>query len=226
MDTISLKATQRDGKTKPGASRRAGMVPCVVYGNVDANMHLQCQESLLHRAFMKAGESTIVELDVDGTKVPVLFKSVTWHPITDREEHVDFYALNMKKEIETQIPVHFEGEAPVVKTQGGVFVTVNETVTVRCLPADLPHSLTVDITKLAEFHDSVTVKDIQLPKGVTVMEAPETLLATIQEPRKEEEITTAATAAGDGASATGEGAAAAPGAPAADAGKEKEDKKK
>jgi large subunit ribosomal protein L25 len=216
MDTISLKASKRDGKMKPGASRRAGQVPCVVYGNVDENLHLQCEEASLHRAFQKAGESTIVELDVDGAKVPVLFKDISFDPITDRETHVDFYALNMKEEIETTVPVHFEGEAPAVKSLSGVFVTVHEHVTVRCLPSDLPRSITARVDGMTEFHSSVSVKDLELPKGVKIMEAPETLLATIQEPRKEEEIAPPVAAVpAEGAVAAGaEGAAAVPGAAA------------
>ncbi len=218
MDMITLKATARDTKQKPGKMRRGGSVPCVVYGTMKDNLHIQCDEIALHKAFVQAGESTLVELDVEGKKVPVLFKDIDFDPVTDREIHADFYAVDMKKEIETLVPVHFDGEAPAVKELGGVFVVITLNVRVRCLPADLPHNITVDVSKLAAFHDSVSIKDLTAPKGVKIMDDAATMLATIQEPRKEEvvEAPVAAVAADGTAVPAADGAAPAEGAAAAD----------
>ncbi len=228
MDMISLKATARDASKKPGQMRRGGQVPCVVYGTVDQNMHLQCEEMALHKAFIQAGESTLISLEVDGKSVPVLFKDISFDTVTDREIHADFYAVNMKEEIETLVPIHFEGDAPAVKELSGIFVVTHDTVRVKCLPSDLPHSLTVKISSLAAFHDSVSIKDIELPKGVKILDDADTVLATIQEPRAEEVIATVAVAPTEGAAVTAEGAAPAEGAPAGDAkaAPAKEEKKK
>ncbi len=213
MDMVSLKAAARDLKAKPKQLRRGGQVPCNVYGH-EVQMTVQCAEQELHNAFRKAGESTLVELDVAGKKIPVLFKSVDFDPVSDREIHVDFYAVDMKKEIETVVPVRFEGEAPAIKTLGGILVISHDHVKVRCLPADLPRSLVVSVSGLEAFHASVSVKDLQVPKGVKVQDGVDTVLATIQEPRAVEEVTPVATAATDAAAAApgAEGAAAAPGA--------------
>ena len=210
MDMVSLTATARDLKANPKVLRRANQVPCVVYG-YKAQMNVQCPEKELHSAFIKAGESTLVELDVGGKKIPVLFKAVDFHPVTDREIHVDFFAVDMNKEIETLVPVHFEGDAPAVKTLGGVIVISHDHVKVRCLPKSLPHSITVNISTLEAFHASVSVKDLQVPTGVKVMDAPITVLLTIQEPRAIEVITPVA------AAVPVEGAAAVPGAEGAPA---------
>lgn len=215
MEMIPLTATARDGAAKPKAMRRGGQVPCVVYGHETKTMTIACEEKILHRVFARAGESTIVELDIEGKKIPVLFKDVSFDPVSGRELHADFYAVNMKEEIETQVPVNFEGESPAVKDLGGIFVVTQEHVTVRCLPADLPHALSVDISGMAEFHSSVSVKDLKLPKDVTVTDEPDTVVATIQEPRKEEEIAPPPAAAG---AVPAEGAAPAEGAPAAEGG--------
>lgn len=214
MDMIPLKAAARDPKTKNKKMRRDGQVPCVVYGFEVKDLVVQCNERELHKAFAQAGESTIVELDVAGKKVPVLFKEVQLDPISDREIHADFYAVNMKKEIETDVPLHVEGESLAVKDLGGVLVMSRNRVRVRCLPADLPQSLTVNIASLAEFHDSVAAKDLKVPKGVQLMEDAETVLVTVQEPRKEEVITPVVTATAEGA-VPADGTAAAPGAPGA-----------
>lgn len=211
MQMIPLTAAVRDAKANPKVLRRSNQVPCVVYGNKQ-QMTLQCLEKDLHTAFVKAGESTLVELVVDGKKIPVLFKHVDFDPVSDREIHADFYAVDMKAEIETMVPVKFEGEAPAVKTLGGVFVIGHDHVKVRCLPGDLPHSLIVSISGLEAFHASVAVKDLQVPKGVKIMDNAETVLGTIQEPRAIEEITPVAATP-----AEGEAAAAAPGAEGAPA---------
>jgi large subunit ribosomal protein L25 len=238
MDMIPLPATVRDASAKPRALRRSNKVPCIVYGYDVKNLAVLCDEKSLHKAFAKAGESTLVELDVGGKKIPVLFKDISFDPITSREIHADFYAVNMKEEIETLVPVKFTGEAPAVKDLAGVFVVAHEHIRVRCLPSDLPHELLADISGLAEFHSNISIKDIAFPKGVKVMDDPATVVATVQEPRKEEEITPAPTAEGavpaegaapaEGAPTAEGGAAPAAGAPAAAAapGKEEKGKKK
>lgn len=213
MQMIPLSAAARDTKANPKALRRENQVPCVVYGNKQ-QLTLQCPAKELHNAFVKAGESTLVELAIGDKKIPVLFKHVDFDPVSDREIHADFYAVDMKAEIETMVPVRFEGEAPAVKTLGGVFVIVHDHVKVRCLPADLPHSITVSVSGLEAFHASVGVKHLQIPKGVKVIDGVETVLGTIQEPRAIEEIVIAAPVAaeGDAAAAAIPGAEGAPGA--------------
>lgn len=234
MDKIVLTASARTAGVNPRELRSSGRVPCNVYGSGTKNMTVQCDAFALHKAFAKAGESTIIELEVSGKHVPVLFKEISFDPVSGKELHADFYAVDMKKEIEAQVPIRFEGEAPAVKELAAIFVTSHDHVRVRCLPADLPHDLPVSIAKLAAFHDVVTIADLKIPKSVTVMEKPETVLALVQEPRKEEEIAppVAATPEGEVPAAEGEAgkegaapeAAAAPeGAPA---GKEKAPKEK
>ncbi len=206
MEKIVLTASARTAGLNPRMLRGAGNVPCNVYGSDRRNMSVQCDEYALHKAFVKAGESTIIELEVSGKRVPVLFKEISFDPVSGRELHADFYAVDMKKQIDAQVPIRFEDEAPAVKELAAIFVTSHDHVRVRCLPADLPHDLPVSIAKMAAFHDVVTIADLQIPKGVTVMEKPETVLALVQEPRKEEEIAppVAATPDGEGAAAEGE----------------------
>lgn len=217
MDMVQLSVAVRDPKVSPKALRRSGVVPAVVYGSGTQNKAIQCEERLLHKAFVQAGESTLVELDIAGTKLPVLFKEVDFDPLSGRERHVDFYAVNMKEEIETQVPLHFEGESPAVKDLQAILLTPHDHVTVRCLPADLPHALIADISKLAQFHDVITVADIIIPKGISITDSPETVVAIVQEPRKEEEIAPPVPTPEEvAAAATAEGAAPVEGAPGAE----------
>jgi large subunit ribosomal protein L25 len=236
MQMIQLQASARPTAGKANALRRSGKVPGVLYGNVDGTLLVSCEETALLRAYNKAGESTLVELDMEGKKVPVLFHALDLDPVTDRPAHVDFYAVDMKKEIEASVPVRLEGEAPAVKDLGAILVTPLDHVRVRCLPGNLPQFLTISISGLKAFHDTVTVASIPLPAGVAVLDAAGTVVVLAQEPRKEEEVApppaaegaAAEGAAAEGATAEGaEGAAPEGGkAPAAAAGKEKKEEKK
>src|ERR1700752_344759 len=102
MQMVPLTAAARDTTVSPNVLRRGNAVPCVVYGN-KIQMQVQCPAQELHNAFVKAGESTLVELDIAGKKIPVLFKHVDFDPVSDREIHADFYAVDMKATIETLV---------------------------------------------------------------------------------------------------------------------------
>lgn len=228
MEAIRLVVNRREKSAKAKNLRKAEQVPCEIYGNKTENVSASCKEQELHRVYKAAGESTIVELDLEGKQIPVLIHSLSFDPVSDRYQHVDFYVIDMKKELTTRVPVHTSGESPAIKTLAAILVTVQNEVTVKCLPKDLPHSFTVDLSKLVEFHDTITVADIKVPAGVKIEDAPEKVLYTVQEPRKiEEELPKPAEgevpaegAAAEGAPAA-EGAAATAEAPAKAEGKEK-----
>lgn len=197
--------------------RRKGTVPCIVYGNKTENRAFQCDVVALTKAYIKAGESTLVELDLNGATVPVLFHEIDFDPVTDVISHVDFFAVDMNKEVEADVAIVFEGESPAVK-EGAILVTPLQSVAVRCLPKNLPHNLVVDVSALVEMGAQLTVANIVVPTGVTLLVEPETVVAVAQEPRAEEVEEVATPAEGE---APVDGAAPADGAPAAEGGEEK-----
>ena len=221
MDMVPLKAEARDTKLKAKYVRTAGKVPCVVYGASHKSESIACDSREITKVYTRAGESTLVELDIAGKKVPVLIHELSLDPFTGRISHVDFYAVDMSKEIEANVPVHFTGESIAVKDLGAIFVVARDHVTVRCLPKDLPHELIADIAGLKEFHDVITVATLKVPAGVTIEEAPDTVIAVAQEPREEEVIEAPVAVEGavgaEGAAATAAGAPTAEGAAPGDA---------
>jgi len=213
MGNVALTVTARSPEQVAKHLRKDGQVPCVLYGNDVENISLQCTHGEILKAYADAGKSTLVELDTGSKKVPALFHEIEFDPVSDKIIHVDFYAVDMKKEIEAQVPIKHEGEAPAVKELGGILITPRDHVTVKCLPTALPHEILVNIEKLEEFGSALTVADLQIPDGVAVSEDPETVIATVQEPRKEEEIIPEPVEGEEGAegSAEGEGAEGAEG---------------
>ena len=201
---ISLQTEARSSEGSAKTIRADGKVPCVLYGNDIDHTQLVCDYSELFRTYAKAGESTLVELEIGSKKVPVLFHELQFEPVSDAITHVDFFAVDMKKEIEARVPLHFIGEAPAVKELGGVLVSVMDHVTVKCLPTALPSHIEVDITSLVEFSDAITVSDIAAPSGVVISDDTGAMIATVQEPRRDAEPTPEEAAAEGAEGAEGE----------------------
>ncbi len=227
MDMVPLKAAARTAALKPKALRMSGKVPCVIYGAGLKTESIECEKTELTRVYTKAGKSTLVDLELGSKKVPVLVHQVAFEPLSGQISHVDFYAVDMTKEIDAKVPVRFTGEAPAIKEHAAIFVVAHDHVTVKCLPKDLPHELLADISGMKEFRDVVTVAGLQVPAGVKIKEAADMVIAVVQQPREEEVVEVATPVEGAvaaaGTEATAEGAAAP--AAGADAAKKEEKKK-
>lgn len=214
---IPLSVSNRDTTHNVKDMRKAGDVPGVIYGNTMKNTSIKCNAKELHGVYVKAGENNLVEVDVDGKKVPCLIHAISFDPVTSAYEHIDLYAVDMTKKVTTHVPVVFTGECPAVKNHGGVLLTVHGQLEVTCLPADIPESFIIDLTALENLRDSVTVAKLKVPAGVVITETPETSIIIVQEPRKEEVIEVVAPVTAEGAAAPVAEGAAAPGAAPADA---------
>lgn len=204
-NSVALKASARLKDANVKDLRKAGQVPVVVYGNKQANTMLHIEEVALNKAHLKAGESTLVELDVDGKIIPALFHAVDLDPVSDRIIHVDFYAVDMKKEVEAEVHIRYENESPVVK-DGAILVNAMHEILVQALPSKLPHDLALDLSKLTEMGGTLTVADIVAPDGVTILTPLDSVIVIAQEPRQEEVVEVAPAAEGAAAPAA-EGAA-------------------
>lgn len=187
---MELKAEKREILgSKVSALRKEGLVPAELYGNGKENEHLTINAKEFAKLLKAAGESTVITLVVGKEKTPVLIHDVETDSISDAILHVDFYAVNMNEETETEVEIEFVGESMAVKAQGGVLVKSMHEIEVRALPANLPHGIEVDLSVLANIHDSIHVKDLKVAKGVTLLADPEAVVATVIEQETEEETT-------------------------------------
>ncbi len=187
--TIKTKKREVFGK-KVKSLRNQGFLPAVVYGGKNENISLVLSVSDFNIILKKAGETTLVLLEIEGETKPrnVLIYDVVRDPITSATVHVDFYQVNMDEKIIKKIPLAFAGKSAAVDDLGGVLVKAMQELEVRALPADLPHEMTVDISKIATFEDNILVKDLMAPPGVEVLENPETPVASVVPPRSDEEL--------------------------------------
>jgi large subunit ribosomal protein L25 len=167
-EQIKLSAELRtDNDGAPNKLRKEGYLPASVYGAGKENILLKLKQPEFSRAFEKAGESTLVELDISGGKKEVvLVYYVQKHPITKKFLTVDFLRVDMKKELTTEIQLVFIGESDAIKLKGGNLVKIMNELEVTCLPENLVSEIKVDISPLAEIGDVIMVKDIKFPHGI------------------------------------------------------------
>jgi large subunit ribosomal protein L25 len=186
---MELTATERSVLGKASrAVRKEGKIPAEFYGHGMENKTLTVSKADFHKVFKDAGESTVITLLVDGKKQPALIYDVQHHPASGEVVHVDFYGVRMDQLLTASVQIEFVGEAPAVKEKGGVVNRAYSEIEVEALPADLPHSLTVDLSGLTELNQSITVKDIVVPKNVKLLLDEDAVIVTVTEPAPEEEI--------------------------------------
>src|SRR4030065_1787452 len=137
MEKIKLEAKkrlERGKKTKKG--RSVGMIPAVVYGKGVDSESLWVKNLDFKRLVKKAGESTLINLDIDGKdNRNVIIYETQKDPVSGAYAHIDFFQVKMDEKIETEVELVFIGESSVVKESGGVLVKNLDKVEVECLPA-------------------------------------------------------------------------------------------
>jgi large subunit ribosomal protein L25 len=190
MDSISLSAHPRSETGRHvHALRREGAVPAVLYGNKVAPVALAINLKDLERTWQRAGRTHLIDLAVDGQRPrKALIKELQIHPRSGRPLHVDFFAVNLREKITSEVPVIVVGESPAVQQRLGQIQQVISSVRVESLPGDLPAQLTVDISGLEDVDQGITLGEIELPKGVALVHAdPSETVVKIAQVRVREE---------------------------------------
>ena len=163
-----LQAVKRTAKGEK--TREEGKLPAVAYGAGSENLSLDLDYSQFTKLFKLAGESSLIDLEIDGKGVgKVLVQEVQYNPVKDTPIHVDLRRIDMNKLMNAPVSLKFLGEAPAVKEMGGTLVHNLEEVTVECLPKDLVSSIDVVLTSLKTFDDTIKVRDLVLPAGIKVV---------------------------------------------------------
>ena len=186
MENVKLEAKSREivGK-KVKRLRAEGWIPAVLFGARQAATPVQVDERELDRTLRQAGSTALVDLYIDGEDDPhiVLVRDIQRDVLTSRLQHVDFYQVQLDRKVKTSPALHLVGEAPVVETSLGVLVQILNQVEVECLPTDLIDSIEVDVSSLESLDDSVTIGDLQVPEGVTILADPSDVVVSVVVPR-------------------------------------------
>lgn len=190
MEKLLISAEERDlEKEKPKKTRDNGYIPGIVYGPKAKNRSIKVKAMDFRSVFKKAGESTLIDLEIGGKAIgKTIISDYQVHPLSGGVIHFDLYQVRMDQKINTKIPIKFQGESPAVKNEGGILSRVHDKLEIRCLPADLIHEIIIDISGLIKLNDVIRVKDLKVSDKIEIVTKLEDTIVTVSPPRTEKEL--------------------------------------
>jgi large subunit ribosomal protein L25 len=186
--TLEVQRRSRFGRNEAGRIRREGQIPAVLYGGDGQPEPIAVDpKALLRILHSQSGANTIIAMKVDGAgDTRVLVKEYQLDPVKHQLLHADFYRVAMDKVLRITVPIHLTGEARGVKAEGGVVDFVHREVVIECLPADIPGSITVDVSDLG-LHAGVRVRDLASDGKWKAVSEPDMLIVHVVAPKAEAE---------------------------------------
>lgn len=162
--------------------RHDGVVPAVIHNHGAESIHVMGKETELVKIYQAAGKHHPLNLQVGDDKYLALIKDAHFNPVKRRLQHVVFQAIKQDEKVEAEVPIRIEGEVPAEKV-GLMLLRQLDSVEIEALPRNLPDELVVSAENLVELHDKITVSDLQVPQGVTILTDSEHPIATVAESR-------------------------------------------
>lgn len=191
MAETKLTAKKREllGK-KVKNLRLAGQIPANIYGKKIKSQALTLDKKEFEKVFSQAGETGIVKVTIEGEKEerPTIIQNRQKHPVSDETLHVDLRQIILTEKITANIPVEMQGTSPVASQKLGILIQNVSEIEVEALPLDLPEKFVVDVSKLINVGDQITVAELLIDrKKITVKVAEDLVVAKI-EPLAAEEV--------------------------------------
>ena len=182
MKHIELNGQVREAGNKASvkAIRRAGLVPCNIYGlgmeNILFTIDAQDLKEITHTP-----NSYIIDLELNnGTKMYAVLHEVQYHPVSDEALHVDFLAVSEEKPVTIEVPVKVVGHSEGVK-MGGKLLVSSRKLRVSAMMENLPDLLEVDSTHLM-IGKQIVAGDLNY-EGVTIVSPKATIICSVRPTR-------------------------------------------
>ena len=168
--------------------RNEGNIPAVVYGAELGSTAIYLSELELLKTIKDVGRNGVIALNVEGNKQNVILTEFQKDPLKNGIVHADFLAVDMSRELTTEVRIVLVGEAAGVK-DGGVMQQSLHEVSISATPANIPQTIDVDVTNL-QVAETITIADIKGTSTFSINHAEDEVVASILPPRQEEEIST------------------------------------
>lgn len=211
MEIIKLTSRQRSGtgKSYTRKARVQGWVPAVYYGHNRDSVHIEINAREFATLVRQRKTTHLVDLGLGQSQDDsiAVIKDIQRHVLKNESFiHVDFQHVAMNEKVTVRVPLELTGIPVGVKDNHGILDYPVKSVSIECLPMDIPEKVIVDVSAL-NIGNSIHVRDVVIP-NIVIKESADEVLATVTHPTRE--------AATEGAAEGGEAAAAAPakGAPA------------
>jgi large subunit ribosomal protein L25 len=181
-ETLKVEVRESRGKRHARRLRQAGAVPAILYGHGEANLSLSIPLDQVKTAVRHGAR--VVDLD-GAVKEKAFIRDLQWDTFGLEVLHIDLARVSADEKVEVEVIVELRGEAPGVK-EGGVVSQVLHQVDVESLVTAIPDKLTLSINGLA-LNQTLTVANIELPAGTTMITPGETIVVQCLVPKVEEE---------------------------------------
>jgi len=199
MKTVQLKGESRPTSGTRGARaiRKTGKLPVVIYGHGEAPEAIALVQHDVEIA-LKHGARTL-EVDVNGQVKPYLIKEVQYDHFAETPIHMDLARVDLTERVRVRVGIELRG-IPKGVHEGGVLDQSMGQIEVECVVTEIPDTLHPVVTHLG-LGESLTVKDLQLPPGVTPIAEPNERIATVRALAAEVPVVAAPTEEVEGAAA-------------------------
>jgi len=186
---LTVSQRERLGSSETRRLRKRGLVPGVLYGRGEP-VAIAVEERELRRALTGAGGlHSILDVQIDGTGTAhaSILKDYQVDKVRGYVTHVDLQEVRLDQPIHATVTVHLHGgeDAPGVR-EGGVLSQPLRELNVEALPLEVPEHIDLDVSHM-EVGGTLRVADVQVPDGVTLLDDPETVVATVTAPTREVE---------------------------------------
>lgn len=193
--TLEVTTREERGSSAARRLRKQGLLPAVIYGHHAANVEgaadiakatrsVAISSRVFGNLAKRAYPSQVFTLVESGTgrETRVIVKSIQQHFSPSEITHVDFQELVGTWPVRVRVPLKVTGEAPGVKAQGGVLTVSGREVVLKCEPDAIPSTLTIDVGSM-KLNDAIHARDIELPKGTSLVSNPGEVIASVMESR-------------------------------------------
>lgn len=187
---ITLKANRRESLSRATTNelRNTGFIPAVVYGQEESPVTISINNLELLKTVRDEGRNAIIGLEMEGSDtLDVMLHEYQTHPVKGDVIHADFYVVDMKSEMDVEVPLNLVGVAAGVK-EGGILQQPMYELQVRAKPRDIPEEITVNVEEL-EIGDSINIEDLPKAAEYEFLDEPDATVANVLPPEEEVEET-------------------------------------
>ena len=184
---MDVQLREGRGKGAARATRRAGLVPAIIYGHKIAPMAIQLSERELRHLLSSGSENAFINMDLgEDVSETVMIKEIQIDPVSRRIVHTDFIRVSLEERVTTHVPINLLG-IPIGVQEGGIQEFALRELEVECEVGKLPEHMDIDVSSLA-VGEQVRVRDIEPDEDMIIFDDPSTIIVTIVAPTVIEEV--------------------------------------
>jgi len=175
---LRLEKRNQTGGGKAKKLRRNGYIPAVIYGQDMTSSPAQIKLPDIRQFISQHGKNSIFTVEFAAENdFSALIKDIQYDPVNKDIVHVDFQKVSLTEKIHYEVPVKVIGKGNIERA-GNVIVYQLDSVTVECLPQDIPSYIEADISNMTAGY-SITAGQLKLPQGVKLITDPGSVILSI-----------------------------------------------